>query len=116
TKARCHRGDKRHRHAIGANPVAVATTSGIRTAERAERDWMTRCAAEETMMTKATNMVGCADPRIAVARTSAAPDDSSAPLIAMVAAINNSKFHGTWRIVSLKSTVPICGEQISNAA
>src|SRR5699024_4726924 len=72
--------------ATGLTPIAgaVATTSGISTAERAERDWMTRCAAEETMMTKATNMVGFADPRIAVARTSAAPDDSSAPLIAMV--------------------------------
>ena len=97
--------------AAGLTPTAGdrATTIGMRTAERAERDWMTRCDAVESATT--TSMKGQGEwirtaSKAEVATHFAAPVDTSASPMARVAAMKTSSDQGALASALRRATEP----------
>ena len=97
--------------AAGLTPTAGdrATTIGMRTAERAERDWMTRCDAVESTTT--TSMKGQGEwiltaLKAEVATHFAAPVDTSASPMARVAAMKTSSDQGALARALRRATEP----------
>ena len=90
---------------------AVATTIGTSTADRAERDCITRCATSETTSTATTNTIGCLPTRenAASAIHCAAPVAVSAIPRHSVAAMNSSSVHGIVLTAAGSDVVPIAG-------
>ena len=106
----------------GSAPAAGASamTMGTSTVDRAERDWMIRCAAAETTMTPTRNTGAAASPPGATSASipvsaAAAPESISAPPSASVAAMNSSSDHGTFFNAAPNPSGPHDGRVITSA-